>query len=124
MGIYKKLLLIVLCLGFFACEKEQDFYFDIDHLLHTHWGIPHVIEPGLEPINLSAPTIFYPEGHVTIGPDKTDFWRIHDTRSIQLQESGETWFIINLSPDTLYVEKTRFPQGTFIVKCIYFPMEQ
>ena len=124
MRIYKKLLLIIIiALGNNSCDKEQEFDYDINHLLLTHWGIPHVIEPGQEEIDLAAPTIFYPEGYVTIGPDRTDFWMIRDPKSILLEQAGEIWFIINLSPDTLYVEKTRYPEGTFIVKCIYHPME-
>ncbi len=124
MAFYKKIItLIIISLAIIACEKEEEFDYDINDLLLTHWGVPHVIEPGQDDIDLTAPTIFYPEGYVTIGPDRTDFWMIRDPKSILLEQAGEIWFIINLTPDTLYVEKTRFPQGTFIVKCIYHPME-
>ncbi len=117
-------LILVLLFVISACDKEEEeFYFELDDLLETHWGIPHVIEPGQEDIDLAAPTIFYPDGYVNIGPDRTDFWRIKDSRSIFLDEAGEDWFFINLSPDTMYVEKTKYPQGIFLGKYIYHPME-
>lgn len=107
-----------------SCGDEKEFMFDLDDLLETQWGIPQIIEPGQGPINMDAPTIFHADGHVTIGPSTTDFWSVRGERSLLLEVSGETWFIIDLSPDRLYVEKTSHPGGTFIVKCLYEPMKK
>ncbi|TVQ18538.1 MAG: hypothetical protein EA361_01310 [Bacteroidetes bacterium] len=123
-----RLLLPVILLGFIlmisGCGKEKEFMFDLDDLLETPWGIPQIIEPGQGPINMDAPTIFHPDGHVTIGPATTDFWSVRGERSLLLEVSGEIWFIIDLSPNRLYVEKTTHPGGTFIVKCLYEPMKK
>lgn len=105
-----------------GCQDEKDFLFEIEDL-YNQWGIPQVIEPGFGNIELEAPTIFYPEGLVEIGPSRIDYWSVMSERTIFMEQSRETWFIINLSPDTLYVERNAYPDGTFIVKCIYFPAE-
>lgn len=126
MNSYLKILsfivLSVLSAVFYSCNKEVEFAFDVNDLTDTPWGIPQIVEPGMGDIDLSAPTIFYSDGHMTIGPDKIDFWSIRDSRTLLIEEAGELWFVIRLNPDTLYVEKTKFPGGTFIVKCMYFPM--
>ncbi|MBS4013989.1 MAG: hypothetical protein KGZ97_09590 [Bacteroidetes bacterium] len=108
---------------FYSCNKEVEFAFDKNDLIDTPWGIPQIIEPGMGDIDLSAPTIFYSDGHMTIGSDYIDFWSIRDSRTILIEQAGELWFVIRLNPDTLYVEKTKYPGGTFIVKCMYFPMD-
>jgi hypothetical protein len=113
------LLFIITALS--AC-KDEDFMFDINHLTGTAWGIPQIVEAGSVHIDLDAPVIFDPNGFVTIGNARTDIWTIRGKRTIILEEARENWFIISLSPDRLYVEKTAFPDGTFIVKCIYEPL--
>ncbi|MFW5663838.1 MAG: hypothetical protein ACOCYD_02255 [bacterium] len=107
-----------------SCEEEKEFMFELDDLLDTHWGIPQIIEPGQGPVNMDAPTIFHADGHVTIGPSTTDFWSIRGERNLLLEVAGEIWFIIDLTPDRLYVEKTSHPGGTFIVKCLYEPTKK
>jgi hypothetical protein len=102
--------------------REEEFEFDINHLTGTAWGIPQVMEAGTGHIDLDAPTIFDPSGFVTIGNARTDIWTIRGKRTIFLEEARENWFIISLSPNRLYVEKSSFPDGTFIVKCIYEPL--
>jgi hypothetical protein len=102
--------------------REDEFAFTIDHLTGTAWGIPQIIEAGMGHIDLDAPTIFDPSGYVTIGNARTDIWTIRGKRMIFLEQAQESWVIINLKPDRLYVEKTKFPDGTFIVKCIYEPL--
>ncbi len=106
-----------------ACDSEEEFAFDKDHLTETHWGVPQIIEPGPGEIDLTAPTIFHPDGHMTIGPNRTDFWSFRDSRSIFIEQAREVWFIFKLNPDTLYVERTQYPDGSFIVKCMYHPMD-
>jgi hypothetical protein len=117
-------LLFLLFWSFVACKNEEEFRFNIDDLTHTAWGIPQIVEAGMEEINLDAPTIFDPSGFVTIGNSRTDFWRIRGNRTIFLEQAQENWFIISLNPQRLYVEKTTFPGGTFIVKCIYEPLDK
>jgi hypothetical protein len=118
------LFLILVFIGIISCEKDVEFEFNKEDLIDTQWGIPQIIEPGMVDIDLSAPTIFYEDGHMTIGPDKIDFWSIRDSRTLFIEQASELWFIIKLTPDTLYVEKTMYPGGTFIVKCIYYPMDK
>lgn len=107
-----------------GCSKEEEFMFDINHLSGTAWGIPQIIEPGMGHIDLDAPTIFDPSGFVTIGNSRNDLWTTRGKRSIFLEQARETWFIIRLTQNELYVEKTSFPDGTFIVKCIYEPLKK
>lgn len=105
-----------------SCETDQDFVFDTKDLVNTQWGIPQIIEPGDGPFDLSAPTIFHEDGTVSIGTARNDLWSLRGERSIFLEQSRENWFIIELTPDRFYVEKTSYPDGQFIVKCIYEPM--
>lgn len=105
-----------------SCD-EKEFIYDLDDLLNTQWGIPQIVEAGMEPIDLDAPTVFTADGLVTIGGARNDFWYTRGERFIILEEAREQWFIIDLSPDRLYVEKTRHPEGTFLVKCLYEPIE-
>ncbi|MFW5706654.1 MAG: hypothetical protein ACOC12_01930 [Bacteroidota bacterium] len=107
-----------------GCSKEEEFIFDINDLLETQWGIPQIIEPGEGHIDLDAPTVFHADGLVTIGTARTDYWTTFGTRSILLQQAQQVWFIIDLSPERLYVEKNTHPQGQFIVKCIYEPLKK
>lgn len=97
--------------------------YNLDDLLDTRWGIPQIVEAGMEPIDLDAPTVFTADGLVTIGGARNDFWYTRGERFIILEEAKEQWFIIDLSAERLYVEKTRHPEGTFLVKCIYEPIE-
>ncbi len=120
---YLKILLIFILVVLCRCDNKEDFIFDVDLLVSTPWGIPQVVEPGAGNIDLDAPTIFYEEGYVEIGPSKTDFWSLRNDRTIFLEQAQETWFVIDLSEERLYVEKNSFPDGNFIVKCIYYPFE-
>ncbi len=121
---FSRLFLSFLMAGFLilaSCDKEEEFMFELDHLLETPWGIPQIIEPGQGDIDLEAPTIFYPDGLVTIGPARTDFWSLRGSRTIILDHARESWFIIDLTPERLYVEKSSL-EGVFLVKCFYEPM--
>ena len=115
------LLLLATLLLLHAC-KEKDFMFALDDLLETQWGIPQIIEPGMTDPVLDAPTIFYGDGVVSFGPNRYDYWQVRGERSIFIEQAKENWFIIKLNPDTLYVEKTRQPDGTFLGKFMYNPM--
>jgi hypothetical protein len=121
--IHTPLLMLIISLAFFGCGDEE-FSYDINHLVDTHWGIPQIIEPGIGHIDLDAPTIFNIEGYVLIGTSRTDYWTIRGDRSIFLEQAKENWFIIDLSPERLYVEKTSYPDGSFIAKCLYEPLKK
>ena len=97
--------------------------FDMEHLIDTQWGIPMVIEPGNLPFDLDAPTIFTADGLVQIGPSRSDFWSRRGDRRIFLEMAQQIWYIIDLTEDRLYVEKVSHPEGVFIVKCIYEPID-
>ncbi len=109
-----------------SCEKEVEFKFDMDDLIDTKWGVPDIQELAPDVVNydLSAPTIFYEDGHMTIGGSKTDFWTLRDSQSIHIEQMAEIWFIIDLTPNRLYVEKSLYPSGKFILSCIYPAMEE
>lgn len=121
--IYISLFVLLIPIAFAGCSDEE-FDFDINHLVDTPWGIPQIIEPGMGHINLDAPTIFNIEGFVLIGSSRTDYWTIRGDRNIFLEQAKENWFIIDLSPERLYVEKTSYPDGSFIAKCLYEPLKK
>lgn len=125
---YKKsplFLLLAFLIAFLSCDKEEEFEFNIDDLVMTSWGIPQMIRPpqDMSQPDLSAPTIFYPEGYVTIGPDRTDFWSVRGSRTIMLEEARELWFFLNLEPDKMHVEKTRQTDGALLGEFIYYPLD-
>lgn len=112
-------------LVFQSCDDDPEFQFNLDDLLLTHWGVPQMIRPPQDMTmpDLDAPTIFYPEGYVTIGPARTDFWSLRSSRSIFLEQSKEIWFIIDLTPTKLQVEKTRQNDGALLGEYVYYPQE-
>jgi len=119
---------VILVFGLFSlisCEKEVKFAFELDHLLNTRWGIPQIIEqgPGVTDIDFSAPTVFYADGTMSIGGSNFDLWSLRSSRTILLEQRQELWLIISLSPTQLMVEKSRFPTGQFLLRCVYHPME-
>lgn len=116
---------IILLLTVFlsSCDKDEEFKFELDDLLETQWGIPQIVEPGTVDFIVDAPTIFYGDGHMRIG-HHTDFWTLRDSRSLFIQEASQVWFIIELKPERLYVEKSSYPDGAFIVKCFYEPLPE
>ncbi len=116
--------LFLLSLAFTSCDKEHEFAFELDDLLDTPWGIPQVVEPGMGDMNLDAPTIFYADGHMQIGPGRYDFWSMRDSRSLLVEQAQEIWFIIDLTSQRLYVEKTRQTDGMFLGKFMYYPMDE
>lgn len=116
---------LISLLSFSGCEKDAKFMYNIDDLVGTPWGIPEILElgPGLIDGDLTAPTIFHADGHLSIGPARIDFWSVRDKRSLLIHEAQEIWFVIDLKPDLLYVEKSHLRTGAFIVRCIYRPMD-
>ncbi|GEM_PF-1536493 len=122
-------LVLFIFLAFFmvfqSCEDDPEFHFELDDLLITQWGVPQMIRPPQDMTmpDLDAPTIFYPEGYVTIGPARTDFWSIRSSRSIFLEQSKEIWLIIDLTPTKLQVEKNRQTDGALLGEYIYYPMD-
>ncbi|TVQ91835.1 MAG: hypothetical protein EA393_04295 [Bacteroidetes bacterium] len=117
--------LLALTLVFQSCEDDPEFHFDINDLLLTQWGVPQMLRPpqDMSMPDMDAPTIFYPEGYVTIGPARTDFWSLRSSRTIFLEQSREIWFIIDLTSARLQVEKTRQTDGALLGEYLYFPME-
>lgn len=102
--------------------NDEEFMFDIDNLTGTTWGVPMIIDGGAEFVDLSSPTIFRADGIAIFGTSRTDFWSIKGKRTLLLEQAGELWFIIDLSPQRLYVEKTKQANGAFIAKCLYEPL--
>ncbi len=131
----KKLLKIFFIFSFLlivSCEEEDDFEFNLDYLIETKWGVPDIIElaPGAD-YDLSAPTIFYDDGIMSIGDSRYDFWRIRNSKSLHIEKMAEIWFIIELGPIDdehpdklkLHVEKSKYPSGEFLMRCIYPSMD-
>lgn len=119
------LLFFLSMLSLASCKESPDFEFNIDYLTGTIWGVPDIIDvnPELTNYNLSAPTVFYKDGKVSIGPDINDFWSKKDSRQIFIQNISEIWFLIELTPETLYVEKSKYPSGDYMMRCIYRPFD-
>ncbi len=109
-----------------ACKEDIEFKFDLDDLIDTKWGIPEIIEtaPDVIDYDLSAPTIFYEDGHMIIGASRYDFWRIRNSRSIHIEQMAEIWYVIELTPYKLHVEKSKYPSGSFILRCVYPAINQ
>jgi hypothetical protein len=105
-----------------GCDKDEEFMFNIDDLLDTQWGIPQVVEPGSEYIEVVAPTVFDATGTVSFGNTRYDFWYFRNKRTIVIEQAREIWFVIDLRSDRLYVEITRHPEGTFLGKFIFEPI--
>lgn len=108
-----------------SCEKDVEFAFELDDLLDTQWGIPQIIElgPGVIDYDLSAPTVFYADGTMSMGGN-FDFWNLRSSRNILIEQARELWFVIDLKPNQLMVEKSRYPTGEFLLRCVYYPMEK
>ncbi len=122
-----KLIIIGALILFASCEDDDaEFHFNLDYLIDTQWGIPDVIEvsPDVIDYDLSAPTVFYEDGSMIIGDSRYDFWRIRDAKSIHIERMAEIWFIIELTPEKLHVERSEYPSGKFILRCIYPAMEE
>jgi len=119
-----KLTLILLLLILISCEDDVEFKYDIDDLIDTRWGVPHIEEvaPNVTDYDQSAPTIFYDDGTMIIGDSRYDFWRIRNSHSLHIEKMGEIWFIRELTPNKLHVEKSTYPAGNFILRCIYYSM--
>jgi len=106
---------------FIACEKDKDFAYDIDLLVNTKWGTPHV-EQGT--YNLSAPTVFKEDGTVTFGNTRTDTWDVRDSRSLFIQRRSEIWQVLRLTETKLEVDILKYPEGDFKANCVYRPLEE
>ena len=120
-----KTLLISLLILLTACEEDAEFRFDLDDLIDTPWGVPDIIEvaPDVIDYDLSAPTVFYEDGHMLIGASRYDFWRLRNSQSLHIEQMSEIWFVIELTPNKLLVEKSKYPSGQFILRCVYTAMD-
>jgi hypothetical protein len=109
-----------------SCEKDVEFAFELDDLLDTQWGIPQIIElgPNVVEYDLSAPTVFYADGTMSIGVSNFDLWSLRSSRNILIEQARELWFVIDLKPNQLMVEKSRYPTGEFLLRAVYYPMEK
>lgn len=119
------ILLIFLSLVF-SCEKDIEFKYDINLLINNVWGIPQVIDvsPLIVNPDLSAPTNFQENGIVVIANQYEDFWRIYNSTSITLQNLLEIWQINELNDSTLHVHKLRYPDGEYLMECVYLPAKK
>src|SRR6056297_2221765 len=122
MMIRKRITFLIIVLMFFiSCEKNKDFAYDIDLLVNTEWGTPHV-EQGT--YDLSAPTVFKEDGTVTFGNTRTDTWDVRDSRSLFIQRRSEIWQVLRLTETTLEVDILNYPGGDFKANCVYRPIEE
>ncbi len=133
-NIMKKLFQALFIFSFvfiFSCEDEE-LMFNKDYLIDTKWGVPDIIElaPGAN-YDLSAPTIFYEDGLMSIGDSRYDFWRVRNSQSLHIEQMAEIWLILELGPFDdkypdklkLHVEKSKYPSGEFLMRCIYPSMD-
>jgi hypothetical protein len=122
----KKVLLlfsIIIIITHISCEKDEDFAYDINNLIGTEWGYPEIEEGSADYIE-PTPTVFHEDGRVTFGGTINDFWQIKDSRSILIQQRSEIWHIMQLTENKMYVEKLRYPNGKFLVRCTYYPVQE
>ena len=116
---------VCLLLMFCQCEKEKDFKYDIHLLTATEWGIPEIQEGGPSGGNFDqvAPTRFYEDGRVTFA-GRSDFWQVRDSRSLLIQERQQIWQILELTENKLHVEVFTYPNSEFVVRAIFYPLEE
>ncbi|HKL37381.1 MAG TPA: hypothetical protein VJ876_00710 [Bacteroidales bacterium] len=121
--VYMISLFMVLLIA--GCEQEKDFAYDIELLTGNEWGLPRIQETGPASSSFiqSSPNIFYEDGRVSFG-GRTDFWRVRDSRSLQIEQRQEIWQVLNLTENELHVEVLTYPNGKFKVNAIFYPLEQ
>ena len=113
--------LIIVLIFLVSCEKDKDFAYDINILVDTKWGTPHVEQGNYD---LSAPTVFKEDGTVTFGNTRTDTWDVRDSRSLFIQRRSEIWQVLRLTETTLEVDILKYPEGNFKANCVYRPIEE
>lgn len=118
-----RLLIIVFAFSFLSCKEDESFMFDESLLTNTEWGQPEIVETGhgSQTNNMSAPTIFYKNGQMTIGQSYHDTWYTRGKRQLILEMQREMWLVLALQEDLLIVEKYTLPEQQFIAKCRYRP---
>ena len=122
MMIRKEITFLIIVLIFLvSCEKDKDFAYDINILVDTKWGTPHVEQGNYD---LSAPTVFKEDGTVTFGNTRTDTWDVRDSRSLFIQRRSEIWQVLRLTETTLEVDILKYPEGNFKANCVYRPIEE
>ena len=116
--------LFIFALTFNGCENEKHFKYDLDLLTDTTWGVPEIQEtgPSEENFNQVAPTKFYENGRVTFA-GRADYWQVKDSRSLLIQERQQIWQILELTEEKLYVEVLKYPNGEFLVRAIFYPVD-
>src|SRR6056297_767685 len=109
-----------------SCEKDKDFKYDMNDLIDTEWGVPEIEElaPGVVEYDKSAPTIFYENGQVQFGNSRFDSWEVYDSESLHIFDKQQIWQVIKLTDNELHVEKLKYPGGSFILRCKYYPMTE
>jgi len=118
------LLSVLLLLTFVTCEKEEEFKYDLNLLTGKEWDMPQIQETGPSGGDFiqGSPTVFYEDGRVTFA-GKTDFWQVSDSRSLLIQERQQIWQVLELTENKLYVEVLKYPNGEFLVRAIFYPIE-
>ncbi len=111
------LLVIVLC----SCDKDEDFAYDINDLTGVKWGMPEVQEGSLSHLE-PTPVTFEDNGRVIFGNDYY-FWEIQSSRALYIGEREQIWEIMDLSEERLYVEILKYPNGEFLARGIYYPID-
>lgn len=113
--------IVILLILFAACNEEEELQYNVDLLTDVYWGIPSVKAEGSEPyVEKGSPTIFYKNGIVMFGPHE-DYWKTYDAKSLLIERSTELWQIVALTDSSFHVSKITYPNGEFIVECVYYP---
>ena len=123
----KTVYIIALFMAFLlvGCEQEKDFAYDINLLTGTEWGLPRIQETGPAGGSFiqSSPNTFYENGRVSFG-GRTDFWRVRNSRSLFIEQRQEIWQVRNLTENELHVEVLKYPNSEFVVRAIFYPLEE
>ena len=118
------LLSVLLFLSFVQCEEDEGFKYDVNLLTGKEWGVPQIQETGPSggDFILGSPTKFYEDGRVTFA-GRTDYWQVRDSRSLLIQQRQQIWQVLELTENKLRVEVLKYPNGEFLVRAIFYPLE-
>jgi len=107
------------------CENNEDFKYDLNLLTDTEWGIPQIQETGPTGGDFAknSPTIFYEDGRVTFG-GVSDFWKVSSSTSLLIEQRQQIWQVLELTENKLHVEVLKYPNGEFMVRVIFSPIDK
>jgi len=107
------------------CENNEDFKYDLKLLTGTEWGIPQIQETGPAGGDFAknSPTIFYEDSRVSFG-GVSDFWKVSGSTSLLIEQRQQIWQVLELTENKLHVEVLKYPNGEFMVRVIFNPLDQ